>query len=133
MAAARPSGPHPSPSPPGPGLPQRHRAGGRLRPGGRGQPGGSAPHHARLKIAHAALGRALQAARKAVAALEAELERTPTRLPLAVVAPDSQVLDIESKLVTHAVRMSAYSVIRIPRRESAVGVGEGWVREGNPL
>ena len=29
--------------------------------------------------------------------------------------------------------LTRYSVIRIPRRGSALGVGEGWVREDNPL
>jgi hypothetical protein len=34
---------------------------------------------------------------------------TPTRLPLAAVAPDARLLDSETKLVTHACRIAAYN------------------------
>jgi len=62
-----------------------------------------------FKIANADLGQQLQAARERVRALEVQVQDTPSRLPLKEVAPGTQLLDAESKLVTHGVRMSAYN------------------------
>ena len=62
-----------------------------------------------FKIANADLGQQLQTAREKVRVLEAQLRDTPARLPLKEVAPGTQLLDAESKLVTHGVRMSAYN------------------------
>ncbi|HUY98341.1 MAG TPA: hypothetical protein VMW47_12115 [Verrucomicrobiae bacterium] len=69
-----------------------------------------------FKIANADLGERLLAARQAVQDLEAELEATPSRPPLNEVAPGTQLLDAESKLVTHGVRMSAYNGESAPAR-----------------
>ena len=62
-----------------------------------------------FKIANADLGQQLQAALQAVQHLETEMKGTPSRLPLKEAAPGTQLLDAESKLVTHGVRMSAYN------------------------
>jgi transposase len=62
-----------------------------------------------FKIANADLGQQLQAARERVRALEVQVQDTPSRLPLKEVASGTQLLDAESKLVTHGVRMSAYN------------------------
>jgi len=70
---------------------------------------GARPTMRGFKIAHSDLGRLLDAAKAVVAHLAAEFDRTPTRLTLAEVAPDSRLLDADSKLLTHAVRMSAFN------------------------
>jgi transposase len=62
-----------------------------------------------FKIANADLGQQLLAARQAVQELEAELANTPARLSLGEVTSGTQLLDAESKLVTHGVRMSAFN------------------------
>ena len=62
-----------------------------------------------FKIANSNLGQQLQAVRLKVQELEAKLASTPSRLPLKEVAPGTQLLDAESKLVTHGVRMCAYN------------------------
>ncbi|MHB1501844.1 MAG: putative transposase [Candidatus Dormibacteria bacterium] len=74
-----------------------------------GNPEARRPTMRGFKIANADLGQQLLAAREAVQGLEAELAATPSRLPLKEVAPGTQLLDAESKLVTHGVRMSAYN------------------------
>ncbi len=51
-----------------------------------------------LNAAHADLAEAKQASRN-----------TPTHLPLGQVRPDSRLLETERKLLTHAIRMSAYN------------------------
>jgi hypothetical protein len=62
-----------------------------------------------FKIANAELTRAVKEARAEVESLEAEVQRAPTRLPLAAVRPEATVLDEERKLVTHAIRMATYN------------------------
>ncbi len=62
-----------------------------------------------FKIANSDLGQQLQTAHEKVRDLEAKLRATPSRLPLKEVAPGTQLLDAEAKLVTHGVRMSAYN------------------------
>ena len=42
---------------------------------------------------------------------------TPTRLPLAQVNPGQQVLDIETKLITHAIRIAAFNTITTLARD----------------
>ena len=74
-----------------------------------GNPEARRPTMRGFKIANADLGQQLLAAREAVQGLEAELAATPSRLPLKEVAPGTQLLDAESKLVTHGVRLSAYN------------------------
>jgi hypothetical protein len=44
-----------------------------------------------------------------VSRLEAERDRTPNKVPLAQVRPEARLLETERKLLTHAVRMSAYN------------------------
>jgi transposase-like protein len=50
----------------------------------------------------------------------------PTRLPLAAVNPGQQVLDIQTKLITHAIRMAAFNTITALAR--AVRVYTGYAR-----
>lgn len=49
------------------------------------------------------------AARAALADAQARLDAIPARVPLSEVDPDAQVLKTETKLITHAARMSAYN------------------------
>ena len=42
---------------------------------------------------------------------------TPTRLPLAQVNPGQQVLDVETKLITHAIRIAAFNTITTLARD----------------
>ncbi|HUY25405.1 MAG TPA: hypothetical protein VMV09_08915 [Candidatus Saccharimonadales bacterium] len=51
----------------------------------------------------------LRVARTEVAYLEALLAQTPARVPLSQVAPEARLLDPEPKLITHAVRLTAYN------------------------
>ncbi|MHB8332113.1 MAG: putative transposase [Candidatus Dormibacteria bacterium] len=74
-----------------------------------GNPEARRPTMRGFKIANADLGQQLQVAREKVRLLEAQMQDTPSRLPLKEVAPGTQLLDAESKLVTHGVRMSAYN------------------------
>jgi transposase len=64
---------------------------------------------------------------------EADLDRTqathrsiPTRLPLAQVNPGQQILDIQTKLITHAIRMAAFNIDTALAR--AVRVYTGYAR-----
>jgi len=54
-------------------------------------------------------GRALTSANAALAAAKAASRATPSHLPLAAVWPGSRLLETERKLLTHAIRMSAYN------------------------
>ncbi len=74
-----------------------------------GNPEARRPTMRGFKIANADLGQQLQTAREKVRVLDAKMQDTPSRLPLKEVAPGTQLLDAESKLVTHGVRMSAYN------------------------
>jgi len=74
-----------------------------------GNPEARRPTMRGFKIANADLGQQLQTAREKVRVLEAQMQDTPSRLPLKEVAPGTQLLDVESKLVTHGIRMSAYN------------------------
>lgn len=56
-----------------------------------------------------AVADAVQAARAALAAAQVAAAATPARVPLAHVDPDARLLDEERKLLTHAVRISAYN------------------------
>ncbi len=64
--------------------------------GGRATVDAAADHH--LTAAQAHLAQAKQASRE-----------VPSHLPLAQVRPDSRLLETERKLLTHAIRMSAYN------------------------
>src|SRR5450830_1297852 len=54
-------------------------------------------------------GHALIAANTDLAAAQAASRQTPSHLPLSAVRPDSRLLETERKLLTHAIRMSAYN------------------------
>ena len=62
-----------------------------------------------FKIANAAAGQEVSQAQEVVRSLEAERDRTPNKVPLAQVRPEARLLETERKLLTHAVRMSAYN------------------------
>ena len=62
-----------------------------------------------FKIANAAAGQQVVNAQEVVRRLEAERDRTPNKVPLAQVRPEARLLETERKLLTHAVRMSAYN------------------------
>ena len=52
---------------------------------------------------------ALTAANTALDAAQTASRATPSHLPLAAVQPGSRLLETERKLLTHAIRMSAYN------------------------
>jgi len=56
-----------------------------------------------------AAGQTLTAAQAELAAAKATSGTTPTHLPLSQVRPGSRLLETERKLLTHAIRMSAYN------------------------
>jgi transposase-like protein len=56
-----------------------------------------------------AAGRALRGAISDLAAAKAASRETPSHLPLGQVRPSSRLLETERKLLTHAIRMSAYN------------------------
>jgi hypothetical protein len=56
-----------------------------------------------------AAGQALGVARDDLTAAEAASRNTPSHLPLGQVRPGSRLLETERKLLTHAIRMSAYN------------------------
>jgi hypothetical protein len=56
-----------------------------------------------------AAGRALSSATSELAAAKEASRETPSHLPLGKVRPDSRLLETERKLLTHAIRMSAYN------------------------
>jgi hypothetical protein len=56
-----------------------------------------------------AAGRTLAAATSDLDAAKAASRQTPSHLPLGQVRPGSRLLETETKLLTHAIRMSAYN------------------------
>jgi transposase-like protein len=56
-----------------------------------------------------AAGQALSSATSELAAAKAASRETPSHLPLGQVRPGSRLLETERKLLTHAIRMSAYN------------------------
>src|SRR5450830_567804 len=72
----------------------------------------------------AAPSQVLIAANAALAAAKAAARQTPSHLPLSAVRPGSRLLETERKLLTHAIRMSAYNT------ESALArlLRMAWVR-----
>ena len=57
-----------------------------------------------------AADRALTAATTDLAAVKETSRQTPSHLPLGQVRPGSRLLETETKLLTHAIRMSAYNI-----------------------
>jgi hypothetical protein len=57
------------------------------------------------------------------AALEADYSKIPARLPLGQVNPGQQVLETETKLITHAIAMTAYNTITSLARDIRINTG----------
>lgn len=64
-----------------------------------------------------------RAAATRLAAAQAAYQATPPRLPLHQVDPDRQILDTETKLLTHAIRMAAYNTITALARDIRLNTG----------
>ena len=62
-----------------------------------------------FKIANADLTYDIRQARQEVVRLQDTVAQAPTRIPLGTLAPDARLLETQVKLVTHAIRMSAYN------------------------
>jgi len=62
----------------------------------------------------------LRAAEQALATAQAVNAATPTRVPLHQVNPGQQVLDVETKLLTHAIRIAAFNTITALARDLRV-------------
>lgn len=73
--------------------------------------------------AHDALTADLRAAEAALTAAEAAHEQTPARLPLRMVNPGQQVLDVQTKLLTHAIRIAAFNTATTLARELRLHTG----------
>lgn len=58
-----------------------------------------------------------------LAAAEAAYTAVPARLPLGQVHPGQQVLDTETKLITHAIRMAAFNTITALARDIRTNTG----------
>jgi len=76
-----------------------------------------------------AVGRDLAGAKADLAGAKTASAGTPSHLPLSVVRPGSRLLETERKLLTHAIRMSAYNaesaLARLLRPHYARGEDEG--------
>jgi hypothetical protein len=59
---------------------------------------------------------AVQTARSQLDQARTDRAATPARVPLATVRPNARLLDEETKLITHAIRMSAYNAETTPAR-----------------
>ena len=66
---------------------------------------------------HDTLTTDLREAEAALTLAEAKHEQTPARLPLGQVNPGQQVLDTQTKLLTHAIRMAAFNTATTLARE----------------
>ncbi len=73
--------------------------------------------------AHDALTAGLRQAQDELDAAEATHEATPARLPLRQVNPGQQVLDVHTKLLTHAIRIAAFNTATTLARELRVHTG----------
>ncbi len=72
---------------------------------------------------HDALTADLRAAEAALTAAEANHAGTPARLPLREVNPGQQVLDVHTKLLTHAIRIAAFNTATTLARELRLHTG----------
>lgn len=72
---------------------------------------------------HNALTADLHAAEAALTQAEAVHEATPARLPLKDVNPGQQVLDVQTKLLTHAIRMAAFNTATTLTRQLRLHTG----------
>ncbi len=73
--------------------------------------------------AHDGLTADLRRARADLDGAQAAHRAIPTRLPLAHVSPGQQVLNIQTKLITHAIRMSAFNTMSALARTVRVHTG----------
>jgi transposase len=71
----------------------------------------------------------LRDAEQALATAQAANAATWGRLPLGQVNPDQQILDVETKLVTHAIRIAAFNTITTLARD--LRVHTGYARAGD--
>jgi len=76
--------------------------------------------------AHDALTAYLRSAETSLDSAQVAHRAVPTRLPLAQVNPSQQVLDTQTKLITHAIRMAAFNIDTALAR--AVRVYTGYAR-----
>ena len=72
---------------------------------------------------HDALTADLRAAETALTVAEAARKGTPARLPLRQVNPGQQVLEVEVKLLTHAIRIAAFNTATTLARELRLHTG----------
>jgi hypothetical protein len=79
--------------------------------------------------AHDALTADLRAAGADLDGAQEAHRAVPARLPLAQVNPGQQVLDVQTKLITHAIRIAAYNTATALAR--AIRVHTGYARAGD--
>jgi hypothetical protein len=75
---------------------------------------------------HDRLTAALRAAEAALDAAQGAHRAVPARLPLAQVNPGQQILDVQTKLITHAIRIAAFNTATALAR--AIRVHTGYAR-----
>ncbi|MDN5751235.1 MAG: hypothetical protein L0H64_22480, partial [Pseudonocardia sp.] len=73
---------------------------------------------------HDAVTAGQRAAQADLVAAEQAHRDTPARLPLGQVAPGQQVLDVESKLITHAVKIAAFNTTTALVRDLRIHTGD---------
>ncbi|HET9556584.1 MAG TPA: hypothetical protein VFS70_05540, partial [Actinomycetota bacterium] len=78
---------------------------------------------------HDAITDPVRAARAELDAAVAAHRATPTRLPLGQVRPGQQILDTETKLLTHAIRMAAFNTQTMLAR--TITASTGYRKAGN--
>lgn len=78
---------------------------------------------------HDAITAPARAARTELDAATAKHRATPTRLPLGQVRPGQQILDTETKLLTHAIRMTAFNTQTHLAR--TITTSTGFAKAGN--
>lgn len=72
---------------------------------------------------HNAVNAPLRAAEAALDQAEAAHKKIPVRLPLGELSPGQQILDTETKLLTHAIRMAAFNTATTLAREIRTNTG----------
>jgi len=72
---------------------------------------------------HDAITADLRAAETDLSAAQADHKAIPTRVPLGQVHPGQQVLDVETKLITHAIGAAAFNTINALARDIRINTG----------
>jgi len=72
---------------------------------------------------HDAITADLRAAEADLSAAQADHKAIPTRVPLGEVHPGQQVLDVETKLITHAIGAAAFNTINALARDIRINTG----------